>query len=67
MKDFRQLTVWQRAHQNTLPVYRYTRRFPREETYGLVSQLRRCSSSSLQTSLRIADGRAMPNLAASWR
>jgi four helix bundle protein len=45
MKDFRQLTVWHRAHQNTLRVYGYTRRFPREETYGLVSQLRRCSAS----------------------
>jgi four helix bundle protein len=53
MKDFRQLTVWQRAHQNTLRVYRYTRRFPREETYGLVSQLRRCSSS---VAANIAEG-----------
>ena len=45
MKDFRDLTVWQRAHEVTLEVYRCTRSFPREETYGMVSQLRRCSSS----------------------
>jgi len=45
MKDFRDLQVWQRAHGITLSVYRCTRNFPREETYGMVSQLRRCSSS----------------------
>lgn len=45
MKDFRDLTVWQCAHQITLTVYRCTRDFPREETYGIVSQLRRCSAS----------------------
>ncbi len=45
MKDFRDLKVWQRAHQVTLTIYRCTRDFPREETYGMVSQLRRCSSS----------------------
>jgi len=45
MKDFRDLKVWQRAHQITLTIYRCTRDFPREETYGVVSQLRRCSSS----------------------
>ncbi|HLI62833.1 MAG TPA: four helix bundle protein [Terriglobales bacterium] len=45
MKDFRDLKVWQRAHDTTLAIYRCTRDFPREETYGMVSQLRRCSSS----------------------
>ena len=53
MKDFRELAVWQHAHQNTLRVYRCTRHFPREETYGLVSQLRRCSSS---VAANIAEG-----------
>jgi four helix bundle protein len=45
VKDFRDLKVWQRAHEVTLEVYRCTRSFPREETYGMISQLRRCSSS----------------------
>ncbi len=45
VKDFRDLQVWQRAHDITLAVYRCTKTFPREETYGMVSQLRRCSSS----------------------
>ena len=53
MKDFRDLTVWQRAHEITLAVYRCTRRFPREETYGMTSQLRRCSSS---VAANIAEG-----------
>jgi len=45
VKDFRDLKVWQRAHEITLSVYLCTQSFPREETYGMVSQLRRCSSS----------------------
>jgi four helix bundle protein len=39
------LKVWQKAHELTLAVYRITAAFPRDELYGLTSQLRRCSSS----------------------
>ena len=45
MKDFHELKVWQKAHQLTLAVYRATAAFPREELYGLTSQLRRACSS----------------------
>lgn len=45
MKDFRRLKVWERAHALTLDIYKITARFPREELYGLTSQLRRCSAS----------------------
>jgi four helix bundle protein len=45
MKDFRRLKVWEKAHCLTLKIYRVTTRFPREEMYGLTSQMRRCSSS----------------------
>ena len=45
VKDFRELKVWQRAHDLTLAVYQVTATFPRGELYGLTSQLRRCSSS----------------------
>jgi four helix bundle protein len=45
MKDYRSLQVWQRGHQLTLTVYSLTRRFPKEELFGLASQLRRASSS----------------------
>src|SRR5271157_5754861 len=45
MKDFRTLKVWDRAHQLALSTYRLTRGFPKEELYGLTSQMRRCSAS----------------------
>lgn len=45
MQDFRKLKVWQRAHALTLAIYEATRTFPREETYGLTSQVRRAASS----------------------
>ena len=45
MKDFRQLRVWEKAHQLTLTVYRITKAFPSDERYGLTSQIRRASVS----------------------
>jgi four helix bundle protein len=45
MKDFRDLQVWEKAHQLTLAAYRITAGFPREEIYGLTSQIRRCAAS----------------------
>lgn len=53
MKDFRELQIWQRSHQLTLAIYRATASFPREELYGLTSQLRRACSS---ISTNIAEG-----------
>ena len=45
MQDFRNLKVWQKAHQLTLAIYRATERFPKEELYGLTSQMRRAATS----------------------
>jgi four helix bundle protein len=45
VQDFRNLEVWQRAYRFTLDAYRATAAFPREELYGLTSQLRRASVS----------------------
>src|SRR5712672_4354787 len=45
VKSFEDLTVWQEAHKLTLEVYKLTAKFPGSEKYGVVSQLRRCSSS----------------------
>ena len=45
LQDFHELKVWQKAHELTLAVYRTTATFPREELYGLTSQLRRSCSS----------------------
>jgi four helix bundle protein len=50
--------VWQRAIDLTVCVYQLTRDFPKEETYGLVSQLRRASVS---VASNIAEGRGRLN------
>ena len=40
-RDFRDLVVWQKAHQLVLDVYRISQGFPRAEVYGLTAQMRR--------------------------
>jgi four helix bundle protein len=45
MKDFRSLKVWEKAHLLTLKIYKVTEKFPREELYGLTSQIRRACVS----------------------
>lgn len=45
MQAFRDLKVWEKAHRLTLEVYRETGSFPRDEAYGLTSQLRRAAAS----------------------
>lgn len=45
MKDFRQLQVWEKSHSFTKEVYTCTASFPKEEGYGLTSQLRRAAVS----------------------
>jgi four helix bundle protein len=45
VQDFRRLKVWEKAHILTLDVYKASRSFPREEMYGLTSQMRRASVS----------------------
>lgn len=44
-KNFRDLIVWQKAHQFVLEVYRFSQSFPNEERFGLTSQLRRAAVS----------------------
>jgi four helix bundle protein len=44
-KTFRDLIVWPKAHQLVLALYRFTNDFPKSETYGLTSQLRRAAVS----------------------
>jgi four helix bundle protein len=57
MKDFRDLKVWRRSHNLTLRIYKVTSNFPREELYGLTSQIRR-SSSSIPTNIAEGCGRS---------
>jgi len=53
MKDFRDLKVWEKSHDFVLRVYEHSRVFPKEELYGLTSQMRRASSS---IPMNIAEG-----------
>ena len=45
MRDFKKYDIWQLGHSFTLEVYKITSSFPKEELYGLSSQIRRASSS----------------------
>ncbi len=45
MQSFRNLKVWEKAHVLTLDVYKSSKCFPRDEFYGLTSQMRRASVS----------------------
>lgn len=45
MQNFRDLKVWQKAHQFVLNIYSLTQNFPSEEKFGLVIQLRRAAVS----------------------
>ena len=45
VQNFEDLIVWQKAHKWVLGIYRYTKRFPKEELYGLSAQLRRAAVS----------------------
>ena len=55
MRSYRDLKVWQRAMDLTVRTYEITRRFPAEERYGLVSQMRRAAAS---VPANIAEGQA---------
>lgn len=52
-QSFKELIVWQKAHQLVPNVYRATKSFPKEEIYGLTSQMRR---SSVSVAANISEG-----------
>jgi four helix bundle protein len=45
MRNYRELEVWEKSHKLTLELYKLSRAFPKEEMYGLTSQLRRAAVS----------------------
>ncbi len=45
MQNYKDLKVWEKAHQFTLMIYDVSKQFPKDEIYGLTSQLRRAASS----------------------
>jgi four helix bundle protein len=53
IKSFTDLIVWQEAHKLALEIYKITKNFPKEETYSLTDQMKRCSIS---ISSNIAEG-----------
>ncbi len=56
MRDFKKIQVWQKAHQMTLEIYRITASFPKDEQFGLVSQMRR-AAASIPTNIAEGAGR----------
>ena len=45
MRNYKKYSVWELGHEITLDVYRLTKRFPKEELYGITSQMRRAAYS----------------------
>jgi four helix bundle protein len=45
LKSFRDLEVWKKSHQLVLEIYRITNTFPKDERFGIISQLRRAAYS----------------------
>ena len=53
MKDFRNLKVWTNAHQFALNIFNSSKSFPKEEQFGITSQIRR---AALSIPTNIAEG-----------
>jgi four helix bundle protein len=45
VRSFKDLKVWKKGHELTLWIYRVTKSFPKDEMYGMTSQLRRAAAS----------------------
>jgi len=56
VQNFKELNVWNKAHLLTLEIYTISKTFPKEELYGLTSQIRR-SSASIPTNIAEGCGR----------
>ncbi|MDN3585543.1 four helix bundle protein [Pedobacter aquatilis] len=56
MQDYKVLLVWRKAHHFTLKMYMLVATFPKDETYNLISQVKR-SSSSIPTNIAEGCGR----------
>lgn len=57
MRNFKKYDIWQLSHNLTLDIYVLTSNYPKEELYGLVSQIRR-ASSSIPTNIAEGCGRS---------
>ncbi|MBW1798422.1 MAG: four helix bundle protein [Deltaproteobacteria bacterium] len=53
LKNYKELKVWQKPYELCLHIYKVTKRFPKDEMYGLASQIRR---SAVSIPSNIAEG-----------
>ena len=53
LKNYKELNVWQKSYKLCLHIYKVTKRFPKDEMYGLTSQIRR---SAVSIPSNIAEG-----------
>jgi four helix bundle protein len=60
MRDFKKLAVWEKAHRFVLEIYNVTKKFPKDELFGIVSQIRR-SSVSIPNNIAEGCGRNSKN------
>ncbi len=56
MSDYKDLEVWRKSHDMLLDIYKITSTYPKEEMYGLVSQIRR-AAVSIPTNIAEGNGR----------
>jgi len=54
--DFKKLKIWQQSHALMIKIYEFTSKFPKEEMYNLISQLRR-AALSVPANIAEAQGR----------
>lgn len=64
IRGFQDLVVWQKAVALTVQIYQVTKDFPREELYGLTSQIRR-AAVSIPSNIAEGQGRGSPSAFAS--
>lgn len=53
MQNYQELKVWQKSHALVLEIYKLTELFPKKETFGLISQMRR---STVSVAANLAEG-----------
>jgi four helix bundle protein len=56
MRDYKKYSIWMDSHQLTLSIYRLTKNYPKDETNGVISQIRR-AMSSVPTNIAEGSGR----------
>lgn len=63
MQDYRKLLVWQRAHKLVIDIYANSKGFPKDELYGVTSQLRRAAVSISANIVEGAGRKTKPDFA----